>query len=246
MKIEVNGLFKTFDGGKNTEPRYVLRDVSLSDDIRTLAIIGPSGDGKSTFLRILGGLINASAGTLSLGGNQVSDTALYRKSLGFVFQQGGLFAHMTALQNITVPLIKVHNYTKADAEAVAEGLLKRFGLFADRQKRPHELSGGQKQRIAIARAVAPKPAMLLLDEPTSALDPEYTTEVLDMVNELKNDDMNFIIVTHEMGFARHACEKVAFLHEGRIKEYGLSEDIFSNPQTDELKRFLGKLLEWRV
>ena len=125
-------------------------------------------------------------------------------------------------------------------------LLKRFGLENDGNKKPSELSGGQQQRIAIARAVAPKPKLLLLDEPTSALDPEYTNEVLDIVDELKKDGLDFIIVTHEMGFARHACDKVAFLYDGRLIEYGESSELFTHPETTELGRFLIKLLEWNV
>ena len=125
-------------------------------------------------------------------------------------------------------------------------LLTRFGLEEDILKKPAALSGGQQQRVAIARAIAARPNLLLLDEPTSALDPEYTTEVLDIVNELKQEGMDFIIVTHEMGFARHACEKAAFLCEGRLMEYGPSETLFHQPETEQLQGFLGKLLEWEM
>ena len=125
-------------------------------------------------------------------------------------------------------------------------LLARFGLKDDWKKKPAELSGGQQQRVAIARAVAAKPKLLLLDEPTSALDPEYTTEVLDIIHELKNEGLDFIIVTHEMGFARHACDKAAFLCEGTLMEYGESGQIFAQPKTEKLRRFLGKLLEWNM
>ncbi len=241
MKLEIRGLNKTFASGKQ-----VLYDINADMDIRTLAIIGPSGDGKSTLLRILGGLLAPSSGEMKLEGEHVEDSPRYRKGLGFVFQQGGLFAHMTALHNITVPLEKVHGQPKEQAEQTAISLLRRFGLQHDAHKRPYELSGGQKQRIAIARAIAPKQKLLLLDEPTSALDPEYTVEVLDMLNELKNDGINFVIVTHEMGFARHACEQVALLYGGKLIEQGKSDDFFENPKTEELKRFLSKLIEWKV
>ncbi len=245
MKIEIRELRKRFDTGVE-----ILKGINFYDNIRTLAIIGPSGDGKSTLLRIIGGLLTPTEGKVFVDNEElVPDEKMltgYRRRIGFVFQQGGLFRHLTAMQNITIPLVKVHGYSKEHAEERATELLSRFGLINDSAKRPAELSGGQQQRIAIARAVAPKPKILLLDEPTSALDPEYTTEVLDMVNELKNEGMNFIIVTHEMGFARHACEKVAFLCNGQLMEYGDSEDVFSHPKTDELNKFLGKLLEWKI
>lgn len=145
-----------------------------------------------------------------------------------------------------MPLRTVHGLSADEASARADELLKRFGLEGEGDKRPAQLSGGQRQRVAIARAVAPRPRMLLLDEPTSALDPEYTTEVLDLLRDLKDEGTRFITVTHEMGFARHACDKVAFLSGGKLAEYGESEQIFSAPKTPELKRFLGKLLEWSV
>jgi len=245
MKLEFHGLTKQFD-----DNRVILRPMDFSDDIHTLAIIGPSGGGKSTLLRMIGGLIPPTGGELFVGGEKVSfedaDLPLYRRKLGFVFQQGGLFRHMSAKDNITLPLVKVHGYSEKDAEERAMELLRRFGLADDYYKKPAALSGGQQQRIAIARAIAAKPKLLLLDEPTSALDPEYTTEVLDIVSELKNEGLDFIIVTHEMGFARHACDKVAFLCEGTLMEYGDSKDLFQSPKTPELSRFLGKLLEWNV
>ena len=241
MRIEIDGLCKAFDG-----QAPVLNDISFCGDIKTLALIGRSGCGKSTFLRILGGLIPASAGNALLGGEAAADSGDYRKKVGFVFQQGGLFSHLSARANITLPLIKVHGLTKDQADERASGLLSRFGLISEADKKPMQLSGGQKQRISIARAVAPKPKILLLDEPTSALDPEYTTEVLDMIRELKDENLSFIIATHEMGFALHACDKVIFLNEGKIAEYGESKDVFMNPKTPELKGFLSKLLEWKV
>lgn len=245
MKIEFQGLTRQFDNN-----RVILNPMDFSDDIHTLAIIGPSGGGKSTLLRILGGLILPTAGQLMVDGKKVpSDEASlqkYRRELGFVFQQGGLFRHLSAFENITLPLCQVHGYIRQEAEKRAAELLERFGLSGDGHKKPSALSGGQQQRVAIARAVAAKPRLLLLDEPTSALDPEYTTEVLDVVNELKNEGMDFIIVTHEMGFARHACDKAAFLCEGSLMEYGDSASLFARPKTGQLERFLGKLLEWNV
>lgn len=245
MRVEFSNLSRQFEPG-----RPVLKPSDFDDEVRTLAIIGPSGGGKSTLLRIIGGLLLPTTGTLRVDGAVVetNEAALqkYRKKLGFVFQQGGLFRHMNARDNIALPLEQVHGYSHEKACARAMELLARFGLEDDWKKKPAALSGGQQQRIAIARAVAAKPELLLLDEPTSALDPEYTTEVLDVIHELKKEGMDFIIVTHEMGFARHACDKVAFLCEGMLMEYGSSEQIFSNPQTEQLRRFLGKLLEWNV
>ena len=241
MRLEINNLSKSFDG-----KRMALDDICYSGDIETLALIGQSGCGKSTFLRILGGLIPASAGTVLLDGETAAESEDYRKKTGFVFQQGGLFSHLSAIDNITLPLVKVHGLTEEDARERARGLLSRFGLESEAHKKPAQLSGGQKQRVSIARAVAPKPKILLLDEPTSALDPEYTTEVLNMIRELKDERLSFIIATHEMGFAYHACDKLIFLSEGRILESGESSEVFTEPKTLELKNFLSKLLEWKV
>ena len=245
MKIEFQGLTKQYD-----QEHIVLKPMDFSDDIHTLAIIGPSGGGKSTLLRILGGLLQPTAGRVAVGGEELpaDESALqkYRQRLGFVFQQGGLFRHLSAIENIALPLEKVHGYTRQEAGRRAEELLDRFGLGEDGRKKPGALSGGQQQRVAIARAVAAKPKLLLLDEPTSALDPEYTNEVLDVIDELKNEGMDFVIVTHEMGFARHACEKVAFLCEGSLLEYGDSASLFAHPKTHQLDRFLSRLLEWNA
>ncbi len=239
MKIEVSGLCKSF----NVD---VLKNVELNDTVSTLAIIGRSGCGKSTLLRILGGLLLANEGSAYIDDVLVEDTSAYRKHIGFVFQQGGLFSHLSAKKNITLPLEQVHGMAQADAQLRAEELLLRFGLAEQADKLPSQMSGGQKQRVAIARAIAPKPKVLLLDEPTSALDPEYTIEVLNIINELKEENLSFIIATHEMGFALHTCEKVAFMHEGRIAEYGESKQVFANPKTPELQAFLSKLLQWSV
>ncbi|MEG1243001.1 MAG: ATP-binding cassette domain-containing protein, partial [Oscillospiraceae bacterium] len=237
MKIEFKNLSKQFE-----DKNPVLRSINFAEDIHTMAIIGPSGGGKSTLLRILGGLILPSSGEAFVDGECLpkseKELQKYRKNIGFVFQQGGLFRHMTALQNISVPLEQVHGFAPDAARARALELLSRFGLSEHGQKKPAALSGGQQQRVAIARAVAARPKILLLDEPTSALDPEFTSEVLDIISELKDEGMDFIIVTHEMGFARRACEKLAFLCEGSLLEYGSSAELFENPQTEQLKKFL--------
>ena len=244
MRIKLNGLVKQFG------QRTVLDSIDFEDDFSTLAVIGSSGGGKSTLLRIIACLLEPTAGQVLLdgisSGNRPSDQLHYRRQLGFVFQQNGLLKHLTALENITMPLIKVHGFQKEEAEERAGSLLDRFGLGQESGKYPFELSGGQSQRIAIARAIAPNPSLLLLDEPTSALDPEYTIEVLNMIEELKEEGRNFIIVTHEMGFARKACEKTMFLHDGKILEYGKSSQLFAEPQTPALRKFLATLLEWNV
>ena len=244
MRIELEGVTHAFADVP------VLAGIDFADDVSTLAVIGPSGGGKSTLLRIVGGLIAPTVGTVRVDGVEVprdeEALARYRASLGFVFQDGGLFHHLTARENIALPLRTVHGLAEDKARRRADELLERFGLAAEADKRPSELSGGQRQRVAIARAVAPRPRMLLLDEPTSALDPEYTTEVLNLLRDLKDEGTRFVAVTHEMGFARHACSKVAFLCNGRLAEYGESAEVFAHPCTPELKRFLGKLLEWRV
>ena len=244
MRIRLNGVTRRFGGAT------VLDGIDFDDEVTTLAVIGPSGGGKSTLLRILGGLLPATAGTVELDGAPVpaDEPGLerYRARLGFVFQDGGLFHHLSACENVALPLRAVHGLSADEAAARADELLDRFGLAGEKDKRPAQLSGGQRQRVAIARAVAPRPRLLLLDEPTSALDPEYTTEVLNLLRDLKDEGTRFVAVTHEMGFARHACDKVAFLYGGRLLEYGASAQVFAHPQTPELARFLGKLLEWSV
>ncbi len=233
---------------KSFGEQQVLSKISFEDDISTMALIGPSGGGKSTLLKIIGGLEAPDSGEVVVGEQrvnyQVKGLPAYRSSLGFVFQHAGLFAHLSAEENIALPLRVVHGRGIEEARERADGLLKRFGLSSIAQKRPAQLSGGERQRVAIARAVAPSPRLLLLDEPTSALDPEYTAEVLDLINDLKNEGTQFLIVTHEMGFARRACDTVAFLTEGKIAEYGPSQRIFTDPQTAELQRFLGRLSQW--
>lgn len=241
MKLELKNLSKKFSEGK-----IILDSINLSEYINTLALIGRSGCGKSTLLRMIAGLINPSDGEIFLDSNRAIDSHEYRKNIGYVFQNNGLLKHLSAKDNITLPLKLVHNFTEEEADFRAMELLTRFGLDSDCHKKPSALSGGQQQRISIARAVAPRPKILLLDEPTSALDPEYTNEVLDMINELKNDNVSFIIATHEMGFAFHACEKVAFVSNCKVLEFDQSEVIFKAPKTPELSSFLSKLLEWNI
>jgi polar amino acid transport system ATP-binding protein len=243
MRLELTHIHKTYGD------HAAINDLSLIiSEMRTVAIIGPSGSGKSTFLRIMAGLEVPDSGSLSLDGQRIEFEEKYllpyRRSLGVVFQSFNLFPHLTALQNITLPLEKVHGYTPGNAETYAMQLLSRFQLEGHARKMPAELSGGQKQRVAIARAVAIKPRLLLLDEPTSALDPEMTVEVLDLINELRDEGRPLLIVTHEIGFARKAADQVVFLHAGRALEYGDACDLFEKPATPELRVFLGKVLRY--
>lgn len=244
MRIELRNISKHFDS------RVVLNDISYEDSFHSLAIIGPSGAGKSTLLRIIGGLLAPSSGELYMDGQKVifdeRSLQAYRRSIGFVFQSKGLFEHLTAMENLTLPLIHTFGMNRIDAVQVADRLFDRFGLSREKDKYPSQLSGGQQQRIAIARAIGIKPKLLLLDEPTSALDPELTGEVLDMLGELQGDGLNTIIVTHEMGFAKNACEKILFLADNTILETGESSRIFKAPQTVQLKSFLHRMLEWNV
>jgi len=245
MRIELSDIRLSFANGID-----VLDNLSYCADFQALAVIGPSGGGKSTLLRVVAGLIRPSAGSFRLDGTPVEwagrGLQAYQRTIGFVFQSRGLFPHLTAVENITLPLIHVFGQSREEAEETALHYLRRFSLEKDGHKYPVELSGGQQQRIAIARAVAVRPRLLLLDEPTSALDPELTAEVLDMIAELKADGLHLILVTHEMGFAHRSCDQVLFLAGGRAVESGPADHLFAHPETPELKAFLDKILEWSV
>lgn len=243
MNLNLNRLSKHFDD------KIVINQISCHlENIGSLAIIGPSGGGKSTLVRMIAGLIAPTAGTLAVDGQTILDDeaflTAYRKNLGMVFQAYNLFPHLTALENVKLPLIHVHGKTEPEANQVAIECLSRFQLDEHRDKLPAHLSGGQQQRVAIARAIASGAKYLLFDEPTSALDPELTGEVLDMINELRKEGKELIVVTHEMGFARNACDYVIFIADGKILEHGPSHRLFDNPQTPELKTFLARILEW--
>jgi polar amino acid transport system ATP-binding protein len=243
MKLSLQEVVKKF--GAHT----VIDRVSLElDDIHCLALIGPSGGGKSTLLRIVAGLEYPTSGTVALNGREIEyhDEALlrHRRSIGTVFQAYNLFPHLTALRNITLPLEKVHGRSAAEARDLAEGTLRRFALLDHAHKKPAELSGGQRQRVAIARAIAIKPQVVLLDEPTSALDPEMTAEVLELIEELKQEGRDLLLVTHEMGFARRLADRVALLADGRIAEIGPAEQIFSAPESEVTRSFLRRVLRY--
>ena len=243
MKLRLDEISKHFDGQR------VLDAVSLAlEKVHTLVLIGPSGGGKSTLLRIIAGLEFPDAGAVEINDERVvfeeNSLRRHRRTIGTVFQAFNLFPHLTALQNITLPLEKVHGQSTAEATATARQLLQRFRLADHAAKRPAELSGGQRQRIAIARAVAIKPRLLLFDEPTSALDPEMTAEVLDMIQELREEGRDFILVTHEMGFARRVADQLALLAAGRIVESGPVEQVFDNPASAQSRDFLARVLKY--
>ena len=243
MKLHLQQLCKSYDG------HCVLDHVSLTlEKVHTLVLIGPSGGGKTTLLRIIAGLEQPDGGELELNSERIifQDDFLhrYRRTVGTVFQAFNLFPHLSALQNITLPLEKVHGHSPVQAREIALQHLRRFQLETHATTRPAELSGGQRQRVAIARAVSIKPRLLLFDEPTSALDPEMTAEVLDMIQELRETGADFILVTHEMGFARQIADQVALLAEGRIVEVGPVEQVLNHPATPQGRDFLAKVLKY--
>jgi polar amino acid transport system ATP-binding protein len=243
MQLEINNVTKSYGG------HAALSGVTLSiPKMSTVALMGPSGGGKSTLLRIIAGLEIPDSGNFSLDGDlvQTGEEYLlpYRRQIGVVFQAFNLFPHLTALQNISLPLEKVHGYSPDEAATYSLQLLSRFQLAGHALKTPAQLSGGQKQRVAIARAVAIRPRLLLFDEPTSALDPEMTVEVLDLISELRSEGRPILIVTHEIGFARKVADQVVFIHEGRVLEYGNAAELFEKPSTPEMQVFLDKVLRY--
>jgi ABC-type polar amino acid transport system ATPase subunit len=211
-----------------------------------VCVVGPSGSGKSTLVRLVNALERPDAGRVLVEGDEVHADIKridrHRARVGMVFQQFNLFPHQTALENIAMGPRVVRGLDAAEADRIARELLQRVGLGDKADSRPTELSGGQQQRVAIARALAMEPHVLLFDEPTSALDPEMIGEVLAVMRDLANAGMTMIVVTHEMGFAREAADRVVFMDEGRIVEEGPPEAIFDAPRNDRTKEFLSKIL----
>jgi glutamate transport system ATP-binding protein len=227
---------------------HVLRDINLSVKAgEVVVVIGPSGSGKSTLCRAINRLETIQKGTITLDGKPLpeegKELANLRAEVGMVFQSFNLFAHKTILENVTLGPIKVRKQKKADAEKRARELLDRVGVGHQADKYPAQLSGGQQQRVAIARALAMEPKVMLFDEPTSALDPEMIAEVLDVMIDLAERGMTMIVVTHEMGFARTAADRVIFMSDGAVAEENTPEEFFTNPQSDRAKDFLGKILK---
>jgi len=226
---------------------HVLKDVDLVVGRgEVVVVIGPSGSGKSTLCRTINRLETVDSGTVTVDGQPLpaegKELAALRAKVGMVFQSFNLFAHKTVLQNVTLGPVKVKGVGKAEADRRGRELLERVGIASQADKYPAQLSGGQQQRVAIARSLAMDPMVMLFDEPTSALDPEMINEVLDVMTVLAKDGMTMVVVTHEMGFARRAADRVVFMDEGRIVEQATPEQFFSAPESDRAKDFLSKIL----
>lgn len=250
--VMIDSVQKTF--GDN----HVLKDVSLTvHKSEVVVICGRSGSGKSTLLRCIDQLETIDDGTIHATGHLMgfrekngkrvplkdSEIALQQRDLGMVFQNFNLFPHVSVIDNITMAPVRILKRDKAEVREEARALLQRVGLPDKENAYPRQLSGGQQQRVAIARALAMKPKVMLFDEPTSALDPEMISEVLDVMIDLSNQGMTMIVVTHEMGFARAAADRVVLMHDGRIVEEAPPEKFFTNPESEHTSLFLSKILQ---
>ena len=245
--METNELIKTVDLHKSFGKLHVLKGVSETIHTgETVSIIGPSGGGKSTFLRCLNLLEVPDKGHIFFEGQEITgkkvDIDLHRQKMGMVFQHFNVFPHLSVRKNITLAPTLVKKMDKDAANAKAEELLERVGLLEKIDTMPSKLSGGQKQRLAIVRALAMEPDVMLFDEPTSALDPELVGEVLEVIKSLAKSGMTTVIVTHEMGFAREVSDRVLFMDDGNILESGTSDQVFNHPQNSRLREFLRKVL----
>lgn len=239
--VEIRGVNKYYG------PNHVLKDIDL--DVHkgeVVIVIGPSGSGKSTLCRSINRLETVDSGEIFIDGKRLpeegAELARLRSEVGMVFQSFNLFAHKTVLENVTLAPIKVRRIGRAAAEKRAMELLTRVGVQDHAKKLPAQLSGGQQQRVAIARSLAMEPKVILLDEPTSALDPEMINEVLDVMVGLAKSGMTMVVVTHEMGFARKAADRVVFMADGAIVEQSSPAEFFGNPKSDRAKDFLSKIL----
>lgn len=238
--ISVRGVRKSYGS------LHALNNVSFDVmEGEKVFLIGPSGSGKSTMLRCLNRLEIIQAGQILVEGKDIYDSACdicrLRQDMGMVFQSFNLFPHLNVLENLMLCPVRLRGMTRAEAADLADALLRRTGLTDKKYAFPDELSGGQKQRAAIIRALAMKPRIMLFDEPTSALDPEMTGEVLDVMTDLARDGMTMVVVTHEMGFAREAADRILFMDQGEILEQGSPHDIFSSPQHPRLRSFLRQM-----
>ena len=236
--IELKNIHKSFN---ETE---VIKGIDLTvDKGEVVTLIGRSGSGKTTLLRMMNALEIPTDGTVYVNGKTYTEKDKksqieVRKQSGMVFQNYNLFPHKSALENVMEGLVTVKKMKKSEAERKSMELLEKVGLDHVKEQRPHALSGGQQQRVVIARALAMNPKVMLFDEPTSALDPELVNDVLKVIKELADEGMTMVIVTHEMRFAREVSNHTVFIHEGKIAEQGSPDEMFNQPQTEELKRFL--------
>jgi len=253
----IEPLVKARNVHKSFADLEVLKGIDL--DVapgEVVVVLGPSGSGKSTFLRCINHLESINQGSIEVDGEQIGyrlhkdrllqlsnhAIALQRRKIGMVFQQFNLYPHMTALQNIIEAPVGIHGESRKTATENALGLLERVGLSAKADSYPRQLSGGQQQRVAIARALAIKPKLMLFDEPTSALDPELVGEVLATMRDLANQGLTMIVVTHEIGFAREAADRVVFMDGGKVVEQGKPEDVIGNPQHPRTRSFLSRFI----
>ncbi|APY85579.1 amino acid ABC transporter ATP-binding protein [Streptomyces alfalfae] len=246
--MAVDPLIELRDVNKYYGELHVLQDIDLTvGKGEVVVVIGPSGSGKSTLCRTINRLETVQSGEIRLDGQPLPQEgkalARLRTEVGMVFQSFNLFAHKTVLQNVSLAQIKVRGRKKDEADKRSRELLERVGLATHAGKYPAQLSGGQQQRVAIARALAMDPKALLFDEPTSALDPEMINEVLEVMRQLANEGMTMVVVTHEMGFARSAANRVVFMADGRIVEDRAPEDFFTHPESERARDFLSKILK---
>ena len=244
--VVVDDICKTFNVA-GRPPVHALRHVTNHvDKGEVLVVIGPSGSGKSTFLRTLNGLETVDSGSIVIDGVELTSPKtnlnLLRQGVGMVFQHFNLFGHKTALANIAMPQMVVLKRDRGQAEEIGRRLLDQVGISDKEESYPSELSGGQQQRVAIARSLAMTPKVMLFDEATSALDPETVGGVLDVMKELAAEGTTMVVVTHEMGFAREAGHRVAFMDEGEIVEEGTPEELFDNPQRERTQLFLSQII----
>ena len=240
-------MIEMIDVQKHFGDLHVLKDIRLEvPPGQVMVVLGPSGSGKSTLCRTINRLEPVDSGTIRIDGTALpaegKALAQLRADVGMVFQSFNLFAHKTILENVALGPVKVRGMNRKAAEELAMSLLERVGIASQRSKLPAQLSGGQQQRVAIARALAMKPKVMLFDEPTSALDPEMVGEVLDVMTSLARDGMTMLVVTHEMGFARKAADRVVFMSDGEIVEDAGPDEFFSAPKSARAKDFLSKIL----
>ena len=239
--IEIKNLCKSF--GANQVLCDITETINEGDKV---VVIGPSGGGKSTFLRCINCMEDPTSGSIIFQGEDLADMKVdinkHRESIGMVFQQFNLFNNKTVLENITLAPVHLKKMTKEEADAKSHELLKRVGLDDKADAYPSTLSGGQKQRVAIVRALAMNPKVMLFDEPTSALDPEMVGEVLDVMKQLAAEGMTMVVVTHEMGFAREVGNRIFFMDGGKVTEQGTPDEIFNHPKNERLKEFLSKVI----